>query len=120
MANESNKSGGIGLLSVLFIVFLVLKLCHVIDWSWWWVTAPLWIPIAIFAVVMLGLYGWSKIYTWYKLRHDENFRKSWQYLKEQEAERKAIKEANKGKSGLQIRLEEMQRQAEEIRKAQKR
>lgn len=27
---------------VLFLVFLVLKLCHVIDWSWWWITAPLW------------------------------------------------------------------------------
>jgi hypothetical protein len=27
---------------VLFLVFLVLKLCHVIDWNWWWITAPLW------------------------------------------------------------------------------
>lgn len=27
---------------ILFVVFLVLKLCHVIDWSWWWVTAPMW------------------------------------------------------------------------------
>lgn len=26
----------------LFIVFMVLKLCNQIDWSWWWVTAPLW------------------------------------------------------------------------------
>jgi hypothetical protein len=37
---------------VLFLVFLVLKLTEVIDWSWWWVTAPLWIT-AIFSVVML-------------------------------------------------------------------
>jgi hypothetical protein len=28
--------------SVLFIVFLVLKLTEIIDWSWWWITAPLW------------------------------------------------------------------------------
>ncbi len=28
----------------LFIVFLVLKLEHTIAWSWWWVSAPLWIP----------------------------------------------------------------------------
>lgn len=32
----------IGLVDALFIVFLTLKLCDVIDWSWWWVTAPLW------------------------------------------------------------------------------
>lgn len=36
----------------IFIVFLVLKLCHVIDWSWWWITAPLWIPLSI---VLLGV-----------------------------------------------------------------
>lgn len=38
--------GGIGLSGCTFIVFLVLKLCGVIDWSWWWVTSPLWIPLA--------------------------------------------------------------------------
>ena len=31
---------------VLFIVFLILKLTKTIDWSWWWVTAPLWGPLA--------------------------------------------------------------------------
>ena len=35
---------GIGIGTVLFIVFLILKLTGVIAWSWWWVTAPLWIP----------------------------------------------------------------------------
>ena len=30
------------LLTLTFIVFLTLKLCNVIAWSWWWVTAPLW------------------------------------------------------------------------------
>lgn len=32
---------------ILFVVFLVLKLCNVIDWSWWWVTAPLWISFIL-------------------------------------------------------------------------
>lgn len=32
----------IGLPSILFVVFLVLKLTGYIDWSWWWITAPLW------------------------------------------------------------------------------
>jgi hypothetical protein len=35
------------ILTVLFIVFLVLKLTGNIDWSWWWVTSPLWIPIVL-------------------------------------------------------------------------
>lgn len=39
------------LLPVLFVVFLVLKLCGVIAWSWLWVTAPLWVPIALGLVV---------------------------------------------------------------------
>lgn len=42
---------------VLFIVFLVLKLTNTIDWSWWWVSAPLWIPLCItlLALVILGI-----------------------------------------------------------------
>lgn len=36
-----------GLGVILFIVFLVLKLMHIIAWSWWWVTAPLWLPIVL-------------------------------------------------------------------------
>jgi phosphoglycerol transferase MdoB-like AlkP superfamily enzyme len=50
---------GIDLTGVLFIVFLILKLTNVIDWSWWWVTAPLWGPIALaFAIiVVLFLFG---------------------------------------------------------------
>lgn len=44
-----------GLCSMLFITFLVLKLTKVIDWSWWWITAPLWMPAALFLVLVLGL-----------------------------------------------------------------
>lgn len=40
-------------LSLLTIVFIVLKLCKVIDWSWWWVLAPTWIPISIFLIVLI-------------------------------------------------------------------
>ena len=49
-------SSGIGLDIILFVVFLVLKLCNVIDWSWWWVTAPLWIPVALFIAVCLIIF----------------------------------------------------------------
>ncbi len=44
-------SGGISLSTILFVVFLVLKLTEVIDWSWWWVTAPLWIPLALILMI---------------------------------------------------------------------
>ena len=47
------KETGIGLDTILFVVFLILKLTGYIDWSWWWVTAPLWIPVAIFLVVIV-------------------------------------------------------------------
>jgi hypothetical protein len=44
---------GVG--KVLFIVFIVLKLTGLIDWSWWWVTAPLWIPLgAIVALIAIA------------------------------------------------------------------
>lgn len=40
-------------LEVLLIIFIVLKLVGVITWSWWLVTAPFWIPVAIFLVIAL-------------------------------------------------------------------
>lgn len=48
---HSHSSGGIGFLGALAIAFIVLKLLGQIDWSWWWVLAPIWIPAAI----VLGL-----------------------------------------------------------------
>ena len=52
MANN-NTSNGLGLGTVLFMVFLVLKLTGNIDWSWWWVTSPLWIPLSLMVVITL-------------------------------------------------------------------
>lgn len=47
------SSSGIGLGTILFVVFLVLKLTGHIAWSWWWVTAPLWAPLTLVAAVVL-------------------------------------------------------------------
>ena len=55
MAKE-NTSSGMGIGMVLFIVFLVLKLTGTIDWSWWWVTSPLWIPLALGGII-IGIAG---------------------------------------------------------------
>lgn len=52
--NTTTVSGsGFGLGGAVFIVFLTLKLTDYIDWSWWWVTAPLWIPWAIWLVILV-------------------------------------------------------------------
>jgi hypothetical protein len=40
------------ILMTMFVVFLILKLTGNIDWSWWWVTSPLWLPLVIlFAII---------------------------------------------------------------------
>lgn len=52
-SSSNRSSGGIGFSGLLTIVFIVLKLCGVIHWSWLWVLAPLWIPIAIFLLVLI-------------------------------------------------------------------
>lgn len=54
MSNESTSSGGIGVCGLLGVAFVILKLCGVIDWSWWWVTAPFWGGIAIALVLLFG------------------------------------------------------------------
>lgn len=56
MSEEKIASSGIGLGGMVFIVFLALKLAQigpVAEWSWWWVTSPLWIPIALVIGVMV-------------------------------------------------------------------
>lgn len=54
MSKESNgSSGGIGVCGLLGVAFVILKLCGVIDWSWWWVTAPFWGGFALFLAVMI-------------------------------------------------------------------
>ena len=37
--------------AVLALVFIVLKLCAVIAWSWWWVLAPLWIAVIVWLLI---------------------------------------------------------------------
>ena len=53
---ENVKNTNISLSTILFVVFLVLKLCGTIDWSWWWVTAPLWIPFGLaLLIITIGI-----------------------------------------------------------------
>lgn len=45
----------IGFVDILFFVFLILKLCGVIDWPWVWVLAPLWIPLVLVVLLFIVL-----------------------------------------------------------------
>jgi hypothetical protein len=49
------KSNGISFTTILFLVFLILKLTNTIDWSWWWVTSPLWIGVVIWVILSIIL-----------------------------------------------------------------
>lgn len=51
--NTKQSTGGISFAALLGTVFVVLKLCKVITWSWLWVTAPFWIPLAVAGVLCL-------------------------------------------------------------------
>jgi hypothetical protein len=64
MDNKKVSGNGIGLGTVLFLIFLTLKLAEVgqvATWSWWWITSPLWIPIvlvlgiAVIALILAGI-----------------------------------------------------------------
>jgi len=51
--NNNTNYGGIGFTGLLTIVFIVLKLTHVINWSWWWVLAPTLIPLGLIVIILL-------------------------------------------------------------------
>jgi hypothetical protein len=58
--NNNTSSGGLGLGGVLGVIFIVLKLVGVIDWSWWWVLSPFWITFALGILLVIGLYCYYK------------------------------------------------------------
>lgn len=53
VSEAKESDAGIGIGGVLQIVFIVLKLCGLIDWSWWWVWSPTLIGIGFFCIVLL-------------------------------------------------------------------
>ena len=57
--SKNSKSSGLGILAVLQIVFLVLKLTGLIDWSWLLVLVPLWTDIGfglLYIIIALIIY----------------------------------------------------------------
>lgn len=50
---QQSGGGGISFIGLLTIVFIVLRLCSIIQWSWLWVLAPTWIPLLLFIIVLI-------------------------------------------------------------------
>jgi hypothetical protein len=68
MSSNNNSSGaGIGFLGLLTIAFIVLKLTKCIAWSWWWVLAPMWMPLALVLLVVV-IVGLCKLWIYCKWR----------------------------------------------------
>jgi hypothetical protein len=62
-ATEHNSSNSIGFGGLLALLFITLKLLGKIDWSWWWVLSPFWIPLLVVATIAavagaIGLVVW--------------------------------------------------------------
>lgn len=57
MKNNSTVSGGVTGAEILQVAFIVLKLCHVINWKWVWILAPTWIS-AIIVFICIAVYFW--------------------------------------------------------------
>lgn len=54
--SEKTTSNSFPILGLLGLLFITLKLCSVLEWSWWWVLAPFWLPFGILlAVFIVGL-----------------------------------------------------------------
>ena len=58
------SSAGVSADELLGVAFVILKLCGVIDWSWWAVTAPFWVPLVgllLLTAILMIVFGVSEI-----------------------------------------------------------
>lgn len=69
MNNEKTTSGGIGLGSALLLTFIILKLVGVINWSWWWVLSPIWIPVVLLMAASILLFVVYRIVKYFRLKN---------------------------------------------------
>ena len=53
MEEKNVKVGGLDALTLLGLIFVTLKLCSVINWSWWWVLLPFWGGLALVLVIVM-------------------------------------------------------------------
>lgn len=61
--NKATNAPGVpGFLGLLGVAFIVLKLTGFISWSWWWVLAPIWVPITLLIILTVFLFVMEFIY----------------------------------------------------------
>lgn len=53
--NNSSGGRGIGFVGGLTLAFIILKLCHIINWSWVWVLSPIWIAVLLIIILAIVL-----------------------------------------------------------------
>lgn len=53
---KGSMAGSTSTATILQITFVVLKLCKVIDWSWWWVLSPTWTMAGIVVILLITLF----------------------------------------------------------------
>lgn len=94
-------------LGLLAIVFITLKLIGVIDWSWWWVTCPLWGGLAVAFAVLIFMTFIIRPLLWCYFRF---------FRKKEFEQLKVFENRKKSKPGLAGRLEELQAERERIMK----
>lgn len=69
---ERLADSGVSFILLLFLTFLTLKLCGVITWSWWWVTAPLWGGAALtVAGIGFALLYFFVVFLYYEIFKDK-------------------------------------------------
>jgi hypothetical protein len=71
--SNNNTNGGLGLTTIVFLVFLILKLTDNIDWSWWWVFSPFWIPVVLVISIFVITIFTSLLYIGFTGKNLDNF-----------------------------------------------
>lgn len=51
MMNDKSVNYSVNFMSLLFLLFLGLKLAGCIDWSWWWIFSPIWVPALLIGII---------------------------------------------------------------------
>ena len=69
MNNEKTTSGGFGFGSALLLTFIILELVGVINWSWWWVLSPIWIPVVLLMAASILLFVVYRIVKYFRLKN---------------------------------------------------
>lgn len=106
MSDSKTSSNGIGFTGCLLIAFIVLKLCKVITWSWWWVLSPAWIVSGIILMLLATIGVLEYFSARNRVRRSKKYREATKEL--YNALDNAMDTANKSRSKWQERLDQMQ------------